>query len=207
MKNSKIRGRLLATVLISVLMLAGCGSASLPESVEQTSLEVSSKGKVISWLVSDFDKDYYNVSELAEMATKEAEAYNAAHLLEGGEKAIEVGLTEEFAGGSKVRLAITYADYSTYADYNDEILFYGTVADAVLQGYDFNTQVKSVSDEEELTGTDIKLDGSKYVLITNAKANVYCPRKITHIDYQTALNEDGSVDTTHADAVVYILMK
>lgn len=207
-KNRKQRLAVLLVAILAVLTLAGCGGAELPEAVEQSSLQISSKGMVTSWLVSDFDKDYYNVNELTSMAVDEAITYNLAHPLEDGREAVVVETAETFSGGKKVRLGMSYVDCDTYADYNGEILFYGTVAEAVQRGYDFNTRVKSVAEDgEALSGTDIKLDGSKQLLITNARTNVYCPRKVTYVSEQVTLNSDGSVNTTQTDAVVYILMK
>ncbi|MBQ7924744.1 MAG: hypothetical protein IJ335_00435 [Lachnospiraceae bacterium] len=207
-KIRKQRLTKLVAGLLLALTLTGCGSAKLPEVVEHSSLKISSRGAVSSWLISDFEKEYYSVKELANMAAEEAIAYNLAHPMENGAEAVVMEGAELFGDGKQVRLHTSYADCDTYAAYNKEILFYGTVSEAVQQGYDFSTRVKSVSEDgEELTGTDMKLDGGKYLLITNAKANIYCPRKVTHIDEGAALNEDGSVDTTQTDALVYILMK
>ncbi len=205
-KKQKLIG--MVAILLLALTWTGCGSAKLPELVEHSSLKISSRGAVSSWMVSDFDKDYYNVKELAGMAAEEAIAYNQAHPMENGKEAVLMEGAETFGDGKQVRLHMSYMDCATYAAYNGEILFYGTVAEAVQQGYDFSTKVKSISEDgEELSGTDIKLDGGKYLLITNAKANVYCPRKVTHIGAGASMNEDGSVDTTQTDAIVYILMK
>ncbi len=207
-KRSARKGLLLLlSALLIAGMLAGCGGASLPEVVEQTSLEISSGGKVRSLLISDFDKDYYNASELTNMAVNEAIAYNQLHPLGNGREAVVVDGAEEFANGSKVRLTMTYADCATYAEYNREILFYGTVAEAVKEGYDFNAKVQSLEGEETLTGTDLKLDGGRRLVITNAKAKIYCPRKVTHVTTGVTVNEDGSVNTAQTDAVVYILLK
>ncbi len=207
-KRSARKGLLLLlSALITAGMLAGCGGASLPEVVEQTSLEITSGGKVRSLLISDFDKEYYDAAELTNMAVNEALAYNQLHPLGNGKEAVIAESAEVFADGSKVRLKFSYADCATYADYNQEILFYGTVAEAVSAGYDFNAKVTSLDGEEKLTGTDLKLDGGRRLIITNARARIYCPRAITHLTEGLSVAEDGSVDTTQTDAVVYILLK
>ena len=198
----------MVAVVLFGLALTGCTSARMPEIVEHSSLKISSGGAVSSWLVSDFDKDYYDVKELAGMAAGEAIAYNQAHPMENAKEAVTLEGAETFDSDQKVRLHMSYTDCATYGEYNGEILFYGTVAEAVQQGYDFSTKVQSIGEGgEELSGTDIKLDGGIRLLITNARANVYCPRKVTHISAGASMNEDGSVDTTQTDAIVYILMK
>lgn len=206
MKRRKGLG--VVAVLLSGLLLTGCGATSLPESIEQTSLKISASGEVTSYLVEEFDKEYYSIKELANMAAEEATAYNVSHPTEGGSEAVVIKKADTFADGKMARLEMQYLDSEIYADYNNETLFYGTVAEAVSAGYDFNTGVKSVGEDGEvLTGTDIRVNGDRYLLITDAKAQVYCPKKITHISDGAKLNGDGSVDTTQTDAIVYILMK
>ena len=68
---------LLATGLC-LLLLTGCGGASLPEMIDKTTISVDDKGEVTAYLVETFDKDYYNVSELMSMAVEDAAAYNTA---------------------------------------------------------------------------------------------------------------------------------
>ena len=63
-----------------MLSLTGCGKAAkLPETVENTSLVVEKNGKVVSYLVNTFDKDFYSLDGLTQMVQEEAEEFNAAH--------------------------------------------------------------------------------------------------------------------------------
>ena len=56
-----ITKKVISAMLSGVLMLslAGCGKAAkLPETVVNTSLVVEKNGKVVSYLVNTFDKDF-----------------------------------------------------------------------------------------------------------------------------------------------------
>ena len=62
-----ITKKVISAMLSGVLMLslAGCGKAAkLPETVVNTSLVVEKNGKVVSYLVNTFDKDFYSLDGL-----------------------------------------------------------------------------------------------------------------------------------------------
>ena len=63
-----------------------------------------------------------------------------------------------------------------------------------------------MSKREKLLGQLAAL-GEKHILITDSKARLYCPGKVTHVSEGVQLLEDGSVDTTQASETVYIMMK
>ena len=63
MRQNRIKKFLTAGLSgLLILSLTGCGQAAkLPETVENTSLVVEKDGKVTSYLVNTFDKDFYNL--------------------------------------------------------------------------------------------------------------------------------------------------
>ena len=77
-----ITKKVISAMLSGVLMLSltDCGKAAkLPETVVNTSLVVEKNGKVVSYLVNTFDKDFYSLDGLTQMVQEEAEEFNAAH--------------------------------------------------------------------------------------------------------------------------------
>ena len=81
MRQNRIKKFLTAGLSgLLILSLTGCGQAAkLPETVENTSLVVEKDGKVTSYLVNTFDKDFYNLDGLTQMVEEEAEEFNATH--------------------------------------------------------------------------------------------------------------------------------
>ena len=193
--------------VLTGLLLAGCGQAKVPEAVDTTSLAVSDKGTVTSYLVDVFDKDYYVLSELKTMVLEEAAEYNTAH--QSGESAlVTVEKVEPVeSGGGKVIVVQSFDSAETFADYNDSVLFYGTVADAVKAGYNLTGKLQSVKDGSELSGDLITENLQSHLLITDYKAKLYCPDKVTHISENAVYCDDGSVDGLAAEGTVIILMK
>ena len=199
--------RVLAAFFACCLLLSGCGSAKLPDIIENTTVAVDSNGVVTSYLVDTFDKAYYSVNELATMAAEDAADYNAEQPVKDA-TLLKVEKVELLADGSKVMVQHVYNDSTVYEDYNGQELFFGTVSEALLAGYDLSALLTGVKDgapssQEEL----MKRPDKTHVLITDAKADIYCPYKVTHVGDGVVYREDGSVDTTKVEGVVVILMK
>lgn len=211
-ENMKKVRRHAAVVCLTMVLLAGCDSAKMPEVVDSTTVSVEEDGRIRYWLVGEFDKDYYEISELNEMAVGEAQQFNAERKSATGStentypvivEKVETAQTNE----GLVVVHYRFDGWQSYSDFNEEDLFYGTIGEAVAEGYNVEIQLNSVKEDSPLTGENVKNATDRYVIITNVKADVYCPGKVTHISEGAVLNADGSVDTTGTDGQVYILIK
>ncbi len=60
-------------LLLCILCLAGCGRANGPDEVKSTALSVDDRGRVTSYLVGNFAREYYSLPELERMVTEEAD--------------------------------------------------------------------------------------------------------------------------------------
>lgn len=199
--------KMCAGAMVCVLLMTGCGSAELPETIDKTTISIDKEGVITSYLVEEFNKEYYSVSELKDMATEDAAAYNAEH--QNDETIpLRVEKVELIGSGDKVMVQHIYDEDETYAEYNNSLFFYGTVEDAVEEGFDLSALLTAVKDGATLASEELmKKPEKSYVLITDAKAVFYCPRKVTHVGDGVVYLEDGSVDTTKVNGVVVVLMK
>ncbi len=116
-----------------VLMLAGalltaCGAGSSDYS--ETTVSVDKKGSVTEFIISDFDKDYYNESELNTLIDQTISDYNQSA---GGEK-VKLSSFEK-GEDNKVRVKTVYESAGDYTGMNGRNLFYGTVGEAKSAGY------------------------------------------------------------------------
>lgn len=211
-----------AAILLAMAFLTGCGADKAPQAVETNTIIISDKGTVTSCLVEGFDKDknYFNLSDLsglASLAMKEAAEYNTEHQ-KGETVPVSVEKVEALQDGSnrvmvqyKFDSTETYVDYNQYVDYNkrynETLLFYGTVKEALEKGYDLDAGLKSVKDETVLSKEQLLQNQERHVLITKERAAVYCPLKVSYISEGAVYNADGSVDTTQTEDIVVILMK
>ena len=143
-----ITKKVISAMLSGVLMLslAGCGKvAKLPETVVNTSLVVEKDGKVESYLVNTFDKDFYSLDGLTQMVQEEAEEFNAAHG-DAAEPPMAVKAVQMLGDGATVQVVQEFTDTESYADYNEQELFYGTRVEALAEGISVDLGLVSAAD-------------------------------------------------------------
>jgi len=206
-------GKLMAALMLSMVFLVGCNGTQLPDVIDSPTVSVGEDGRITYWLVGEFDKDYYKVSELSQMAIEEAKSFNESWNgeikgSEGEIAPVTVANVEELGNGNNT-VVVTYqfGNWEAYTDFNDSELFYGTVGEAALKGYSAKVTLKSVKDDSVFTEEQIKHATDKYIIVTDVKADIYCPGKITYISEGAVINDDGSVDTTNVDGLAYIMLK
>ena len=172
MRQNRMK-KCLTTVLsgILVLSLSGCcQTAKLPEEVVNTSLVVEKDGKVISYLVNTFDKDFYSLDGLEEMVKNEAEEFNAAHA-DTPEEALTVKTVQALGDGSMVQVVQEFDSADSYAEYNDQDLFYGTRVEALAQGNPVNKELVNAADGTPADPDKLEKALEKgHLIITNASA-------------------------------------
>ena len=195
-----ITKKVISAMLSGVLMLslAGCGKAAkLPETVVNTSLVVEKNGKVVSYLVNTFDKDFYSLDGLTQMVHGDA-----------AEPPMAVKTVQMLEEGATVQVVQEFADTESYADYNEQELFYGTRVEALAEGISVDLGLVSAADgtpaeEQKLN----KALDKNHMIITNASAYIYCPYPVLYLSEGVVMGEDGYVDASQSDGVVTILMK
>jgi len=204
--NKYGKGRV-AIGILTALFLVGCGQAKVPDKVEVSTLAIAGDGTVTSYLVDVFDKEYYDISELTSMAISEAAEYNTE---KQSDKTVPVTVDKIEAlkdGSQKIVVTYKYDSTDTFSDFNGSILFYGTVQEALDAGYDFKESLKSVKDGSLMSKEQILAESGKHVVITDEKAKIYCPEKVTYISEGAVYESDGTVDGTQTEDTVVILMK
>lgn len=196
-----------AVVCVLAVLLAGCGQPGEPASVDGTTIVVDKNGGVTYYLVGDFEKEYYSLSELTSMAEEEAAEFSGAEA-SGESRAVTVVKVEPLQSDER-KVAVTYGfdNSDSFTGFTGSGLFLGTVNEAVSRGYSLNGILKSVKDGTSMTEEQLKQSGEKLLLITDEKAVIYCPSKVVYLSDGADLREDGSVDASQAEENVYILLK
>ena len=201
-KGMKRLGKVALAVWFCIVFLAGCGEAKVPDVVTVPTVAVSKEGEVRVWQVGEFDKSYYNLAELGNMASQEAQDYNSA----AGKEAVTVEKTESVEDGSgKVVVCYKFDNWESCSGFGENTLFYGTVKEAAVNGFHTDAAMKSVKDGSVLdAGLPGQSDGD-YLLVTDIKAD--CPGKVAYISEGAVVNGDGSISSSEAEGFVYILLE
>lgn len=197
--------RFMALASLLAAVLVGCGQTGVQEEVETTTISVDRSGRMTYYLVGEFDKEYYDLSELSAMAADEVERFNRGAEEKQSVVVDKVEVLPE--NESRVMIVYRFDGYASFNEFNKGSFFYGTVEEAFEQGYVKEVRMKSVRDESLKTEEQLKQEAAKKLIVTDEKVIIYCPAKVAYISEGAVLNEDGSVDASDADGTVYILMK
>ena len=223
-------GRLGTACILLAVLLSGCGQAGMPENVQEPALAVADGGQVTACMVGEFDRFYYDLDELTEMARAEAAAYGGT-LGETAPVRVD-GVKASDDGSNRVIVTYIFDSPESYEGFLrtvlqfDELLFYGTVSEALAQGYGSNVTLQSVKDDSLMTGTELAQKQEKHLIIYRpeqterdqdleekkvTRVTIYCPERVEYVSSGAVINDDGSVDTvwTEGDMYepVYILLR
>ena len=199
-------GKLAAGACLLAVLLSGCGKAAEPVEITEPTLVISGDGRVTAYLVGEFDKSYYDLSELKAMAEEEAARYGSAS--QNGLAPVTVTSVEAAQDGSgRIVVAYGFDSADSYKGFIGNELFYGTVEDAVAQGYVPDGFLQGVGGGAPMTVKNLKEEKSRHLIVTDAAAVIYCPEKVTHMSMGAVLKEDGSVDVSQVEDLAYILLR
>lgn len=209
MRQNRIKKFLAAGLSgLLILSLGGCGqTAKLPTEVVNTSLVVEKDGKVTSYLVNTFDKDFYSLDGLEKMVREEADEFNSEHG-DGQQDPMTVKAVQMLEAGATVQVVQEFDSVDSYAEYNEQDLFYGTRVEALAQGISVDLELVNASDGTPADPDKLNKAMEKgHLIITDASAYIYCPYPVLYISEGVVMGADGCVDASQSDGVVTILMK
>ncbi|MCR5032169.1 MAG: hypothetical protein K6A92_04845 [Lachnospiraceae bacterium] len=193
----KIRVFLLVPAVM--LLLCACGETQ----ITTTTIRIDKSGKITHTIVDSFEESYYDLSEMEKMAGDEAKEYNDSH----GNGLVTVDSVA--AEGDEVRVVMEYQNAAAYSDFNEEVLFYGTVSEAVQAGYDLDISLIDLKDNTQyLTRDDLLKMGEKHLLITSESMHFIMPSNLAYVSEGVIISEGRKeADTVPEDSCCYILLK
>ena len=118
--------------MLAVLMLCltACGSGTDAGETDMNSLTLAKNGSVENTIVESFDKEYYDLEGLNTMIGDSIEQYCTQN------PTAEITLTRSEVTDDKVKVNMKYDSAATYMGYNSELLFVGTVQEALVSARD-----------------------------------------------------------------------
>lgn len=201
-------GCLILSVMMLGVLVTGCAQVES----DSTMVYVGKKGQVQTIDVEVFDQSYYSESEFQTFAQEAINAYNQSH------DADSIALNEFAVESGVAKLKMAYKTVEDYNEFNDILLYQGTVADAVGDGFLFDVTFSKVEDGE-VTGTatrsDILAEDGLHVIIIGANTDVQIEGKILYVSEEnvtvTAKNMvsicDDESTSLESDIYTYIIYK
>ena len=217
MKKMRMPG---AILVLFAILLSGCGKSKVPKDIRESTLVIDSNSRVTAYLVEEFDKNYYNLSELTTMAQMQAAEF-------AGVQFVSVENVQD--DNSRVVINYQFDETDSYEKFTGDELFYGTVAEVIQQGYDSGISMLSVKDGSILTTEKLLQKLGQHFIIyypipvkpeevklnpeseEHRQISIYCPEAVEYVSQGAVVNQDGSITISWVlgnDYIpVYILLK
>ena len=137
--------------------------------MDSSSLVLNKKGALTQTIVEEWDQEQYDKKELQEQIETEIKAYDQ-----------KIELNSIRTKETKVTVKMTYQDLASYAEYNQVILFQGTVAQCQAAGYLPEGELKT-ADGEAVDRTQVLNAGDECtVLVFQEPLSVKLPGRILY---------------------------
>lgn len=215
-----MRSRNRATIVLAlagvcILNLVGCGEEAAPEPISTSTIVLDADGGFTQCRVEPFDREYYQLSELDSMIRQEVQEYvsGAGGQNADGGQPVSVEQVSYLEGdSSQVMVALHFTDSQVYEDYMTEVdqqpheLFYGTVRQALEQGYDLGGSLLDVKKGTVIASAQLEKYMDKLVLVFEDALQVRCPSKVLYCSSNVSLTDTGYAEGT-GEGLKYILMK
>lgn len=177
-------------IILCTGLLSGCSQQT---DVETSTVFIEKKGSVVSVDVEKFDKEYYEAEELENYIEKQVEEYGGK---DGGVEKSSFDVKD-----GKAKLKMRYDSYEDYANFNGIEFYSGSVVTAQAEGYDFDTEFYSVSENlKEQKAVDSKKvleDDDNKIAIIKANVDVSVPGKILYVSKRdTKVTAEDTVSIT-----------
>ncbi len=201
--KKKIKGKkrikgILATLCLFIFFAAGCGESA---AFDTTTIEFDKDGDIIQTIVEDFPKDFYDVEELRKMNQTEVDEYNQSV----GEEAVEIINTEY--DGNAVKIAMKYKNTDAYFALNKSSLFYGTVEQALSEGYDLDITLNNIKDNSLVTGSDLREMKDKHIVILDENVDIQTYGSILYVSDDVTCDKSKKLATVSGEGKSYIVFK
>ncbi len=188
------------SVAASALLAVGCGSSD----DNRTTIAINKDGSVQSTIYESFDKDYYDISELSDMASDEISYYNSEYI----SPKIILEEPELINDGKMAKLVMNYDSSDDYSHFNQVSLFYGTVQEAIDKGYSVTDNLVD-PDGNKAEAFDLEEELSHHIIITDEKVYIIAPYKISYSTLGVTITDKKEADLSNAtkDSIQLLLSK
>lgn len=202
---------LFLVMVLSALFIAGCSKEAIYVPVASNTIEITENGEIVGYIVEPFDKEYYDIQELAVMVEAEINEYNTQKqtlVKEAGRVPIVVDKVIMAEDGSKnAVVAYKFYNAAVYEDFMGRKLFYGTVEEAIAAGYDVDKKLSKVKGGDLLTGDLLQKNKDKKILILEDTVSVRLPQTVQFLSTNAQIDGYGYVDCTVNEELKYIIIK
>lgn len=154
---------ILFIMCICMIGLTACGERTdvngEADKAAVSTISVKKDGSISSIIIENFIESYYSEDDLKSMFESSIDKYKAANA------AAQIELKSFKVQDGVTNICMEYGDYQTYAGFDREDFFAGTIKDANMAGFDLNVTLKSVSDNTTVSKPELLEMGDRHIVI------------------------------------------
>lgn len=218
-KLNMIRKSVILMLCLCMLGLVACGEKEqqgTPEVKDEvaattSSVTVNKDGSISCSIIEDFVENYYDEEGLKTMIETSISEYKAENVT------AKVDLKSCKAKDGVVKVLMEYGDYQTYAGFNQEEFFAGTIQAANMAGFDLNVSLRAVSDKSgntTISKPELLGMGDNHIVILGSSGQqeaeqirVDCFDEILYVGDSVAAVGKKSADVTLSEGYKIIVFK
>ena len=187
----------ITALAFTAIFLCACGS----DKASETRITVNKDGTILNVVCDGFEKEYYQLSELEDMAAKEITYYNSEYTTP------RINLEESvLSDDGEVSLKISYSNYIDFSHFNQVTFFYGTVDEASSRGFSLPGDLVSPDGEKIVPGDIDDLD-ERHVIISGDKTKIEAPFNISYMSRGVSVKDKKEADLSAVtNDVVWLLL-
>lgn len=193
----------ISVVLVSLCLMLTLGAcAGLPfgtADADATSVIVDKKGTITQIIVESFEQSYYNADELKAEIESKAEQYNTRIGKESAVVLKDMNLSED----KQIKVRMQYAEAANYSEFNEKLLFAGTISEAYAAGYSF-VDMKA-ADGQSLSAQDVLEKGDMHVVIMEEAQQAITPSKIAYVSDGVSIVDDKLAVNMNEGQIAFII--
>ncbi len=192
------RKRIVVMILASCLffVLSGCGKTSY----DATTIEFRKDGHIIEHIVEEFPASMYDEAEWEAEAKSLISDHNAS-----GRGQIE--LNDVVYENDILKCSLDYEDDDAYYYFNEQPIFYGTIADAIKAGYSLMVPVTEVETGNSIGADRLKLMKESNIVILSGQTKFKLCKPAKYISENVQLDPKGKSGSITNDNACYLVFE
>lgn len=209
-KGMRMGKRIVVSVAFFLLLLilaAGCGQNEPIGAHKITTIEVKKDGTLDYYLVDTFEKDYYELAGLTDLAKEEVATFKESNRSLGTDPVRVTSV--EMVEGAKDLVSVNYrfTDGKCFEKFYNCLFYDGTVGEALEQKIKMLSGYRSVKDNSVVAEVTVRQMKGSRLIITDQKCVVYCEEKPYCVSEGVIVQEDGGLDLSESKGNAYIIFK
>ncbi|MDE6621064.1 MAG: hypothetical protein K2K74_11380 [Lachnospiraceae bacterium] len=215
----KIGKSIMLILCFCMLGLTACGevihqgneSNAVTDEVAATlsSLSIEKDGSISSTIIENFIESYYNEDDLKSMIESAIDEYKADNVT------AQIELKNFKVKDGVTNITIEYGDYQTYAGFDREDFFAGTIRDANMAGYDLDVTLKSVADNTTVSKPELLGMGDSHIVFFEyteepevlEQLRINCYDEILYVNDEVTVVGKKSADISSSKGCKIIVFK